>query len=159
VEADRQKRAKILLSEAQKQSDINIAEGKRQSKILESEASRMEKINIAQGEAEAQTINATAQAEALSKVGHELGQSESNKQAAAFNLGLKYMEAFSNIAKETNSVIIPSDINDGSKMLAQGMTLYKSLFGKNMLNQGEEPSSGGTNQNSISSNNSQKKKP
>lgn len=36
VEAERRKRAAILESEGQKESDINVAEGKRQARILAS---------------------------------------------------------------------------------------------------------------------------
>ena len=45
VAAERQKRARVLESEGFKQSDINIADGKRQAKILASEAEMQELIN------------------------------------------------------------------------------------------------------------------
>lgn len=62
VTAERSKRAEILESEGQRQSAINIAEGRKQSVILASEALRAEQINMATGEAEAILLKARATA-------------------------------------------------------------------------------------------------
>lgn len=62
VTAERSKRAEILESEGQRQSAINIAEGRKQSVILASEALKAEQINTASGEAEAIMLRASATA-------------------------------------------------------------------------------------------------
>ena len=50
VEAERRKRAAILESEGMRQSEVNMAEGKRLSIILASEADKQANINRAVGE-------------------------------------------------------------------------------------------------------------
>ncbi|MEK7314481.1 MAG: stomatin-like protein, partial [Deltaproteobacteria bacterium] len=62
MQAERERRAVILQSEGQKQSEINVAEGQKQKVVLESEAARQRQINEAAGQAEA--IRAVAQATA-----------------------------------------------------------------------------------------------
>jgi len=53
MNAERNKRALILESEAQRQSAITIAEGKKQAAILEAEADKEAQIRRAGGEAQA----------------------------------------------------------------------------------------------------------
>eukprot|EP00116_Pleurobrachia_bachei_P007919 sb/3468181/ len=74
VEAERKKRARILESEGEKTSKINIAEGQKQSVILQSEAMKAEKINSAIGEAESLRLNAEARAAAIEKIANAVGQ-------------------------------------------------------------------------------------
>ncbi|MCX7959557.1 MAG: paraslipin, partial [Deltaproteobacteria bacterium] len=63
MQAEREKRAKILHSEGEKQSAINIADGQKQKMILESEGLRQRQINEAVGQAEAikEIANATSE--------------------------------------------------------------------------------------------------
>lgn len=130
VEAERRKRAAILESEGKREASINIAVGEKKARILASEASMQEKINEAQGRAEAIKLNASAQAEGLRMVSSALGES-SGHDAAALGVAQQYVNAFANIAKDTNTVIVPSDISDASSMVAQALTVYKQLSKSN----------------------------
>lgn len=76
MNAERNKRALILESEAQRQSAITIAEGKKQAAILEAEADRESKIRRAAGEAQAIKEVAEAKAKEIQMV------YEAMKQAA-----------------------------------------------------------------------------
>lgn len=126
VSADRQKRAEILESEGKRQSAINIAEGQRQSVILASEAAKAEKINEATGDAEAILLRAKATATGLQKISTVLAD-QTGPSAAAYSVAEKYVEAFSKLAKESNTLIIPAQTNDPSGMIAQAISLYKGI--------------------------------
>ncbi|MEN2498254.1 MAG: Stomatin-like protein 2, mitochondrial [Marteilia pararefringens] len=139
VEAEREKRALILRSEAQRESAINVASGNRESKILESEARRIEQINEAEGESKAFRLNAEAQANALEMIGHKLAELN-NQDAAKFSLAMKYMESFGNVAQKCNTVILPSDMTDGNRMITQGISVFNALSKANSSNETSDSS-------------------
>jgi regulator of protease activity HflC (stomatin/prohibitin superfamily) len=118
VEAERKKRANILESEGVRESAINRAEGIRQSKILASEAMRIEQVNIAKGEASAILAKALARSESLAVVGRALGQ-QNGGRAASLSVAEQYVKAFSNLAKTTNTVLLPDRPNDVGSMVGQ----------------------------------------
>ena len=104
MNAERNKRALILESEAQRQSAITIAEGKKQAAILEAEADRESKIRRAAGEAQAIKEVAEAKAKEIQMV------YDAMKQAAPDDklVQLKSLEALKEVAKgEANNVFIP----------------------------------------------------
>ncbi|PKI35617.1 hypothetical protein CRG98_044071 [Punica granatum] len=72
AEAERKKRAQILESEGERQSNINIADGRKSAVILASEAAKMDQVNRAEGEAEAILARARATAEGLAMVSQTL---------------------------------------------------------------------------------------
>ena len=57
-----------------RESEINVAEGKKRAKILESEAVKAEQINKASGEAQAIIAKANARADALRVVAEAIGK-------------------------------------------------------------------------------------
>jgi len=115
VEADRKKRASILQSEGEKTAEINIADGKRAAKVLASEAIKQEQINIA-----------TGQAEAILRICEALGNPE-GKNAVSVKIAEQYIDAFGKLAKQSNSIILPANTGDVSSMVAQALTIYKSI--------------------------------
>jgi len=126
VEAERRKRATILESEGKRDASINVAEGAKRSTILASEAQMQEQINKAEGEAKAIIAKAKARAEAIQKVAESLNM-QSGNDAASLNIAEQYVRAFSQLAKETNTVIIPANAADASSMVAQALTVYKQM--------------------------------
>lgn len=108
VEADRRKRAVVLESEGIREADINVAEGKRQSRILASEAEKQEEINKADGKAKALIAMATARAEGLRVVSDQL-KKQSGNQAASLLIAENYVQAFGNLAKTGNTLILPAN--------------------------------------------------
>ncbi|KAK9476236.1 hypothetical protein V1514DRAFT_198190 [Lipomyces japonicus] len=140
VSADRSKRAEILESEGQRQSAINIAEGKRQSVILASEAEKAETINRASGDAEAILLRAKATATGIKQVSEAIGQSPNGIDAVSLQVAEKYVEAFSKLAKESNTIVIPSQLGDFGGLIASGLGIYKNVRDAKTANQIVEPS-------------------
>lgn len=126
VEAERKKRAAILESEGIRAADINVAEGKRQSRILASEAQKQEEINRANGEAAALIAVADARAQGLRVVAESL-LSKHGRDAASLAVAEKYVNAFENLAKENNTLIVPANAADISSMVGQALQIYNSL--------------------------------
>ena len=127
--AERQKRAVIAESEGQRQSEINKAEGSKQSAILTSEGEMQQKINDADGESEAIRLKATATAEAIQKVADSLNL-KGGEQAANLEVAKQYVGEFGKLAKESNTLIIPSDTNNISSMIASAMSVLDKVKSK-----------------------------
>ncbi|ESN98307.1 hypothetical protein HELRODRAFT_113932 [Helobdella robusta] len=126
VEAERKKRASILESEGVREAEINVAEGKKKARILTSEAYKSEQVNQAQGEAEAMIATATAQARAIQLVAEALCK-ENGQNAVSVSVAEKYIEAFGNIAKQGNTVLLPSNTADVASMVTQAMAIFKTV--------------------------------
>ncbi|OJD38731.1 stomatin family protein [Diplodia corticola] len=125
VTAERSKRAEILESEGQRQSAINIAEGRKQSVILASEALRSEQINMASGEAEAILLKAKATAAGIDAVARSVELGGRNAQSAvSLRVAEQYVDAFAKLAKEGTSVVVPGNVGDIGGMIATAMSVY-----------------------------------
>lgn len=128
VTAERSKRAEILDSEGQRQSSINIAEGRKQSVILASEALKAEQINTASGEAEAILLKAQATARGIEAVAKQLEAGKENAQGAvSLSVAEKYVDAFGKLAKEGTSVVVPGNVGDIGQMIATAMSVYGTV--------------------------------
>lgn len=104
MNAERNKRAMILESEAQRQSAITIAEGKKQAAILEAEADSEAKARRAAGEAQAIREVAEAKAKEIQMIYDAMKQADPNDKLVQ----LKSLEALEEVAKgEANKVFIP----------------------------------------------------
>lgn len=129
VAAERHKRAVILESEGKRTSQINVAEAEKQQVVLSSEAAKIDQINRAEGEAQSILLVAKATAEGIETVASTI-QKAGGEQAVALRVAEKYVEAFSNLAKEGNSVIIPSDVANPSAVIAQALGIFGSITSK-----------------------------
>ncbi|KAG5675746.1 hypothetical protein PVAND_005624 [Polypedilum vanderplanki] len=126
VEAERRKRAVVFESEGIREADINVAEGKRKARILASEAEKQSNINIAEGNAQALLTIAKARAIGLKHVADQL-QNKAGNNAASLLVAENYVQAFGNLAKTGNTLILPSNAGDISSMVAQAMSAYKTV--------------------------------
>lgn len=115
VEAERRKRAVVLESEGIREADINVAEGKRQARILASEAEKQEEINKAEGKAKALIAMAEARSLGLKVVSEQLRSHQGNA-AASLLVAENYVQAFGNLAKNGNTLIIPSNAGEFSEL-------------------------------------------
>src|SRR5690348_9592244 len=122
ITAEREKRAVIATSEGKRQQEINIADGQRQAAILESEGQKQSQINKAQGEAQAIELVANANANAVRVVATAMGL-PGGMDAANLKVAQQYVEAFANLAKVGNTLIVPSNIADVASMVASAMTV------------------------------------
>ncbi len=124
--AERQKRARILESEGVRQSHINESEGQRQARINESEGAQIDRVNCAKGDAEAILALSQATANGIHMIAQALGQSGGEK-AAALQIAEKYIEAFRQLAKESNTIVLPSNLQHPGSMIAEAMAIYESV--------------------------------
>lgn len=131
VSAERQKRALILESEGSRQSAINVAEGQKQAQILASEADKQEKINAATGEAEAMIARARATATSIEMVSQAIA--EHGKEAVSLMVAEKYIEAFSQLAQKSTTLLLPSGAGEPASLVAQAMTIFKNISAQNSL--------------------------
>ncbi|MBS4845293.1 MAG: SPFH/Band 7/PHB domain protein [Burkholderiales bacterium] len=124
ITAEREKRAVVAASEGQKQKEINIAEGNRAALIAQSEGEMQAAINKAEGEARAIEAVAKAQAEAIRVVADSIAQ-PSGIAAVNLQVAEKYVEAFGNVAKTNNTMLLPANFADMGSMIATAMTIVK----------------------------------
>lgn len=153
AEAERKKRAQILESEGERQANINIADGNKSSVILESEAAKMDQVNRAQGEAEAILARSQATARGIEMVSQALKES-GGVEAASLRIAEQYIQAFSMIAKEGTTMLLPSTASNPANMIGQALTIYKSLVGNvngNALSKDSHPGSLGNIKGDTSS--------
>jgi regulator of protease activity HflC (stomatin/prohibitin superfamily) len=125
ITAEREKRALIAASEGRKQEQINIATGEREAFIQRSEGEKQAAINTAQGEAEAIKAVATATAQAIQQVAQAI-QFPGGMDAVNLKVAEKYVEAFSNVAKQGNTLILPGNLADMGGMVAAAMSIVKA---------------------------------
>jgi regulator of protease activity HflC (stomatin/prohibitin superfamily) len=107
------------------QEQINIATGEREAAVRESEGEKLAAINRAQGEAEAVKLVAEATAKALYMVA-QATQAPGGMQAVNLKVAEKYVDAFGNLAKTNNTLIVPSNMADISSLIASAMTVVKA---------------------------------
>jgi len=120
--AEREKSAVIAPCQGKRQQEINIADGQRQAAILESEGQKQAQINKAAGEAQAIELVANANANAVRVVATAM-QLPGGTDAANLKVAQQYVDAFANIAKVGNTLIIPSNIGDVASVVASAMTV------------------------------------
>ncbi|KRY49184.1 Cactin, partial [Trichinella britovi] len=133
VEAERRKRASVLESEGVRVAEINVAEGKKSAKILASEAEMQEKINRAQGRRILLMSAIIARAEAKAKAIQIIANALANKDghnAATLAIAEQYLNAFGNLAKTNNTLILPADASNLTGVVGQALTMYKALSNK-----------------------------
>jgi len=122
ITAEREKRALIAKSEGERQQAINVADGQRQAAILESEGEKQSAINRAQGEATALRLIAEANAAAVRAVAEAISD-KGGMDAANLKVAQEYVLAFGNLAKTSNTLIIPASVGDVGSMVATAMTV------------------------------------
>ncbi len=128
ITAEREKRAVIFESEGRKQEQINLANGAREAAIAKSEGEKQSEINVAEGKAQATIAIANASAQAIATIANAI-QQKGGDSAVNLKVAEQYIEAFSNLAKTNNTLIVPSNLSDVSGMVASVMKIVQT--GKN----------------------------
>lgn len=129
MKAEREKRAEIARSQGEKQAIINKAEGDRAEAISLSEGEKMKRINEAEGRAQEILRVAEATAEGIARVAAAL-EGPGGKDAANLEVAKSYLDQFGKLAKENNTMIIPSNMADVSSILATAMTTLEHVKAK-----------------------------
>jgi len=117
MRAEREKRAVILTSEGDRDANINEAEGHKQRVIKESEAAKQKQINEADGEAQAILAIANATAEGLRQIASAVS-SPGGKEAMQLRIAEQYVNEFGNLAKESNTLVVPANLTDLASMMS-----------------------------------------
>jgi regulator of protease activity HflC (stomatin/prohibitin superfamily) len=129
MRAEREKRAVILGSEGQRDAAINEAEGEKQQVIKASEAKKQQQINEAEGEASAILAIATATSEGIRKVAEAI-QDPGGFEAVQLRVAEQYIEEFGELAKASNTLVLPASVADVGSMIALAMNVINKNPGK-----------------------------
>jgi len=124
MRAEREKRAVILTSEGERDAAINQAEGEKQQVIKASEAKKQQQINEAEGGAAAILAIAQATAEGLRKVAETI-QVPGGQEAVQLRVAEQYITKFGELAKTTNTLILPATVSDVGSMIALAMNAIR----------------------------------
>ena len=129
MRAEREKRAVVLSSEGQRDAAINEAEGEKQQVIKASEAKRQQQINEAEGEAQAILAIATATSEGIRKVAEAI-QDPGGYEAVQLRVAEQYIGEFGELAKASNTLVLPASVSDVGSMIALAMNVINKNPGK-----------------------------
>jgi regulator of protease activity HflC (stomatin/prohibitin superfamily) len=135
MRAEREKRAVILTSEGTRDAVINAAEGSKQETIKASEARKQQQINEAEGQAAAILAVATATAEGLRRVADAM-QTRGGMEAVQLRVAEQYIAQFGELAKSSNTLVLPANAADVGSMIALAM---KVITGAGATNGGTIP--------------------
>ena len=125
ITAEREKRALIAASEGRKQEQINIATGECEASIARSEGEKQAAINRAEGEAAAILAIAQANSQALRQIG-EASETSGGMNAVNLKVAEQYVAAFQNMAKASNTLIVPANMGDLSTLITGAMKMMES---------------------------------
>ena len=112
MQAERERRAKVLEAKGQKEAMILQSEGEKASQINQAEAEKQTQILKAQGEADAKVLQATAEAEAIRKVAEAIAESKTDP--ATYMLLTKYVETLKEIGSgnQAKTVFLPFEASN-----------------------------------------------
>ena len=125
ITAEREKRAVIATSEGKQQEQINVARGAREAAIAKSEGEKQAEINQAQGEATATLVKAEATAKAIRQIAESIG-TPGGLQAVNLRIAEEYIAQFGNLARTTNTLILPANVADVAGLIATAMSVVKA---------------------------------
>ena len=120
MRAEREKRAVILTSEGARDAAINTADGTKQEVIKASEARKQQQINEAEGQASAIMAVATATAEGIRRVAEAI-KLPGGYEAVQLRVAEQYITQFGELAKESNTLVLPANVADVGSMIALAM--------------------------------------
>ncbi len=124
MRAEREKRAMIAESEGEKQAKINRAEGDKQELIKRSEGEMQRRINEAEGRAAEIERVAEATAKGIRQIAAAI-QDKGGVEAVNLRVAERYITEFGNLAKATNSTIIPTNLSDVAGIIASAMAVIR----------------------------------
>jgi regulator of protease activity HflC (stomatin/prohibitin superfamily) len=120
MRAEREKRAVILTSEGTRDAAINTAEGVKQEVIKASEARKQQQINEAEGQAAAIMAVATATAAGIRSVAEAI-KMPGGFEAVQLRVAEQYVGQFGELARTTNTLVLPANVADVASMIALAM--------------------------------------
>jgi len=122
MKAVREKRAAIATSEGDRDSRVNRAKGLKEEAIAISEGEMTKQINEAKGKAQEIELVAEATAKGVKLIAEALS-AEGGDMAANLRVAEQYVKEFGKLAKESNTMLIPSNMGDMAGMVATAMSI------------------------------------
>ena len=129
MRAEREKRAIIAESEGTKQAKINVAEGDKQSLIKNSEGEMQRRINEAAGRASEIEQVANATANGLRAISKSISE-ENGLNAVNLRVAEQYLTEFGKLAKENNTLILPTNLSDIAGVIATATSVFNETRDK-----------------------------
>jgi regulator of protease activity HflC (stomatin/prohibitin superfamily) len=124
MRAEREKRAVVLQSEAERDAAINSADGQKQQVIKASEAKKQQQINEAEGQASAILAVAKATAEGLRSVAQAVNEA-GGFEAVQLRVAEQYIDRFGQLAKAGNTLVLPANLSDVGSMISLAMNVIQ----------------------------------
>jgi regulator of protease activity HflC (stomatin/prohibitin superfamily) len=131
MRAEREKRAVIAESEGTKQAKINNAEGDKQELIKKSEGEMQKRINEAAGRASEIEQVAKATANGLRAIALAISE-ENGLNAVNLRVAEQYLLGFANLAKQNNTIILPTNLSDVAGIVATATSMFNEIKDKKM---------------------------
>ncbi len=125
MRAEREKRAIIAESQGEMQAKINVAEGDKQELIARSEGEKMKRINEAEGRGQEIERVANATAKGIREIATAIGE-KNGIDAVNLRVAEQYIKEFGNLAKENNTMIIPTNMADLSGLIATATSVIEN---------------------------------
>src|SRR5229473_1464067 len=122
MRAEREKRAVVLSSEGERDAAINSAEGQKQQTIKASEAKKQQQINEEEGAASAILAIAQATSDGIRKVAEAI-QAPGGFEAVQLRVAEQYIGQFGQLAKASNTLVLPANAADVGSMIALAMNV------------------------------------
>ena len=129
MRAEREKRAVIAESEGDRQAKINRAEGEKQEMIAQSEGEKQKRINEAEGRAAEIEKIAVATAVGVREIAMAINE-EGGQDAVNLRVAEQYIGEFGKLAKETNSIIIPTNLADIAGVIKAATSVIEKVPAK-----------------------------
>ena len=137
VRAERERRAVVAESEGDRQAAINRSEGDRQAAINRSEGEKQEMINISEGEKLKQINEAQGRAEQIQLIANATAEglrhvagavkTEGGEEAVSLRIAEQYVSAFEKLAKESTTLLLPSNLSDVGGTVAGLQKVLKKI--------------------------------
>ena len=123
MRAERERRAVVAESEGARQAKINVSEGLKQEMINISEGDMLKQINEAKGRSEEIRLIAEATAAGIERIATAINQ-PGGSDAVSLRIAEQYVKEFGNLARQTNTLILPAELTDIGSVVA---SLSKTL--------------------------------
>jgi regulator of protease activity HflC (stomatin/prohibitin superfamily) len=94
--------------------------------VLQSEGAMTDQINRARGEAEAIRNVAEATAQSIEMIAAAI-RNDGGSEAVALQIAEQYVAAFSDLAKESTTMLLPANANDAGVMVAQALGVFETV--------------------------------
>ena len=123
ITAEREKRALIAKSEGERQQEINVADGEKQAAVLR--VRRREAGGDQQGAGRGHRDPASSPRPPPPACARwpRRSATRAGMEAANLKVAQQYIDAFANLAKTSNTLIIPTSASDVAGFLATAMTV------------------------------------